>query len=124
MAQRLDPAARDAAVGRVRMITTGIVALGLAGTVGLGFGISEMVKAEKAQQAAGASAQVEPPAEAPDTIPQGQAPQVPPGEVADEPYPGAGTQTPQQPTTTKPKPKPAPKPKPTTKPPATSSGGS
>ncbi|TCO53659.1 hypothetical protein [Actinocrispum wychmicini] len=40
MAQRLSPAARDAAVNRVRMITAGIVVLGVAGTVGLGMAIA------------------------------------------------------------------------------------
>jgi hypothetical protein len=40
MAQRLNPAARDAALSRITLITTGVVALGLAGTVGLGVAIA------------------------------------------------------------------------------------
>jgi hypothetical protein len=38
--QRLNPAARDAAVRRIAVITTGVVTLGLAGTVGLGVAIA------------------------------------------------------------------------------------
>lgn len=40
MAQRLHPVARDAAVRRIAMITTGVVAASLAGTVGLGAAIA------------------------------------------------------------------------------------
>ncbi|MBE1469776.1 hypothetical protein H4W33_008850 [Kibdelosporangium phytohabitans] len=116
MAQRLNPAARDAAASRVTFITTGVVSLGLAGTIGLGYGIADMVKAEKAvkaQQAGQVRDTAPVPEPEPDTIPQGQ---VPPKQTGRQSYPGTtpGRQTP----------KPAPKPKPTTKPPATSSGGS
>jgi hypothetical protein len=40
MAQRLNPAARDAAVRRVALITAGVVAFGVLGTVGLGAAIA------------------------------------------------------------------------------------
>lgn len=40
MAQRLHPVARDAAVRRIAMITTGVVVASLAGTVGLGAAIA------------------------------------------------------------------------------------
>jgi hypothetical protein len=40
MAQRLNPAARDAAVRRVVLMTTGVVAFGVLGTVGLGVAIA------------------------------------------------------------------------------------
>ncbi|GAB3885414.1 hypothetical protein GCM10029964_048040 [Kibdelosporangium lantanae] len=40
MAQRLNAAARDAAVRRVKIITTGVVAVGVLGTLGLGVAIA------------------------------------------------------------------------------------
>ncbi|ONI89830.1 hypothetical protein ALI144C_03800 [Actinosynnema sp. ALI-1.44] len=112
MAQRLNAAARDAAASRVTLITTGVVSLSLAGTIGLGYGIADMVKAEKAkaQQAAEAPDPQQDTGSQQGTVPQGQ---VPPKQTGQPSYPGTqGKQTPK------------PKPKPTTKPPVTSSGGS
>jgi hypothetical protein len=43
MAQRLNAAARDAAISRIRLITAGVVALGLAGTAGLGVAIASAI---------------------------------------------------------------------------------
>lgn len=47
MGQRLSPAARDAAVKRVWMITAGVVVLGVAGTVGLGTAIAAQTPAKQ-----------------------------------------------------------------------------
>jgi hypothetical protein len=47
MAQRLHPDARDAAVSRIAVITTGVVALGVAGTVGLGMVIAATAPSPK-----------------------------------------------------------------------------
>ncbi|CAM3293574.1 hypothetical protein KIPE111705_00180 [Kibdelosporangium persicum] len=128
MAQRLNPAARDSAVGRVRMITTGVVALGLAGTMGLGFTIAEQVKADKAAKAQAQVTEDTTEVAQEEQLPQDQVPQaqVPQEQVPQEQVP-QGQATPRQtprkqatPGTTTP----APKPKPTPKPPVTSSGGS
>lgn len=119
MAQRLDPAARDAAVNRVNLITAGVVVLGLAGTVGLGITIASMVPVKPTTGNIQPAA-VEAPAVEPDQSPaQAQAP----GQ-AQLPAP----QT--KPKTTKPKaqggvtPKPQAAPKPTKQAPVTTSGGS
>lgn len=115
MAQRLNPAARDAAVRRITMITTGVVALGLAGTVGLGVTIASATPVKNKSKPAGAV-----------PAPQGKvtAPQQDQNKVPNAPTgtaPKGTTQAPQK--QAKPV-APAPKPQPTTQAPETSSGGS
>jgi hypothetical protein len=117
MAQRLDPAARDAAVNRVNLITAGVVVLGLAGTVGLGITIASMVPVKPTTEYVQPAA-VEAPAVEPDQSPaQAQAP-------------GQAQLPAQTKPQTKPKaqggvtPKPKAAPKPTKQAPVTTSGGS
>ncbi|MBP2325785.1 hypothetical protein JOF56_006170 [Kibdelosporangium banguiense] len=116
--QRLNPAARDAAVRRITLITTGVVALGLTGTVGLGVAIASGIpaKPDTSSNAAFEGVAVED-----QTVPTTQAP-APAGTGADAGVAVVPTQksTPTQ----KKQPAPAPKPRPTAKAPQTQSGGS
>lgn len=115
--QRLDPAARDAAVRRIAVITTGVVTLGLAGTVGLGVAIAAGIPEKDTVDTTGATAYEEVAGEqepAPATVPTGS---------TDAPAPTQQGKPATAPTQQK-KPTPAPKPRTTTKAPQTQSGGS
>ncbi|MET0132167.1 MAG: hypothetical protein ABW215_01090 [Kibdelosporangium sp.] len=130
MAQRLNPAARDAAVSRTGIMTAGVVLLGLAGTVGLGVSVAAAtpVKTKKAPVTAGYDQTVPAPqgkvAVPPKQAPQNQAPQ---NQVPEQPKTGGTAPRATTPKATAPKattPKPAPRPQPTQQAPDTSSGGS
>jgi|SRR5687767_9840200 hypothetical protein len=122
MAQRLNPAARDAAVRRITMITTGVVGLGLAGTVGLGVTIASATPVKNKTKPATAVPAPQGKVTAPQ---QGQnkvaVPNAPTGTAPTGTAPKGTPQAPQK--QAKPA-APAPKPQPTTQAPETSSGGS
>lgn len=122
--QRLNPAARDAAVRRISLITTGVVALGLSGTIGLGVAIASgiPVKEDTSSDVAYEEEVVVEDEAVPTEVPVAPAPA---GKAATGG--GATTPTAKVPTPTQKKPAtqaPAPKPKVTTKAPQTQSGGS
>ncbi|MET0233369.1 MAG: hypothetical protein ABW224_01890 [Kibdelosporangium sp.] len=119
--QRLNPAARDAAVRRITLLTTGVVALGLTGTVGLGAAIAAGIPV-KADTSANAAYEEEVVVE---DAPVATTEQAPPKPAGTGTAVGAGktATTPTTPTQKKPV-APAPKPRVTTKAPQTQSGGS
>jgi hypothetical protein len=122
MAQRLNAAARDAALNRISLVTAGVVALGLAGTVGLGVAVASATPVKTSKPVTNA--------EAPAPLPDAQTGpyDVTTPDVATVPaVPPKGQAAPKNQAPQKQAPKakaPAPKPKPTTQPPVTSSGGS
>jgi outer membrane biosynthesis protein TonB len=119
MAQRLNAAARDAALNRISLITAGVVALGLAGTVSLGVAVASATPDKTSKPVTNAAPLPEDETGSYDvTTPDvATVPAVPPKGQAAPKNPAPKTEAPK----TK---APAPKPKPTTQPPVTSSGGS
>ncbi len=118
MAQRLSAAARDAALTRISLITAGVVALGLAGTVGLGVAVASETPDKSSNPAP--EAEVTAPQEQSSGYGDLGAKNVTP-DVATVPATPKGQAAPKVPAAPK---APAPKPKATPKPPVTSSGGS